>query len=524
MRRMSSAASESSRVRESFRLLLNEVASPQFGYSVGGISFARAAEVTFQKVEGSFLVWIRPAAEDTRSYKNTVQFKIGYSGQPPDKLAISLLNALCDRLRAWEVATPTADIAALFETDVLASAPVPFSGPAVDPAIRTMLGEAVFTPVHRAWLPTREKELSSRLASLKIAGARNILLVNATKGAQFYPSTVDFFAALQRVHPGVRVTCTSYFPDVFEFQGGVDGRGVPRLAIADVEAWSDDQLKQYDVILSIGPNDLMLRLMRIPGLATRLVVLDVAFYHQLIESLPNWVPGSPMTRPDPANRDESRQINRVAGYSCQHAEKVAVDLTGVCSPRMINWTWFNYIPVGFTYARHYQSDRHRFDVALLGSNGRDYSQLDPARLAGVRFVFLGVIENVPELQPLRDKLDLTVIPRVDEDTYARLLAVSRCVAFPFRAPVKNCLVSVVDALASGVPSVTASHAGFNRLEAEGVPVMLFNPDTGDLSTRIRELLDNEPRRQDLSRQSIAFTREHMDMYGILERIVAEQVV
>jgi glycosyltransferase involved in cell wall biosynthesis len=507
--------------RETLQALVVETLAGS-DYTLGPTSYSDAIELTLAKGDAAFVAWIRSATVDTRSFKSTTHFKIGHSGEPPDKGGYSVLSALCERLKVWERTLSPDDLSALFRPEP-SVVPVVLTTPKVDPAIQVHLDGARFTPANESWLPEREAKLRERLGGLKL-DARRILIINATKGVQFYPSILDFFLTLRNLDSGVRVTCTGYFPEIFELQAGLDSKGIPRVTIEEASAWSDEKLKEFDAILSIGPNDLMLRCMTIAGLEARLLVLDLAFYHQLIQSSPNWVEGMPMVRPDLIARDASRQVNRVIGYSCQHEEKLQGDLVGVCAPRMLTWRWFNYIPVGFRYARHYLSDRHRFDVALLGSVGRDYSQLDPEQLKGLRFLFLGNVANAPEVVKLQSRLDLTVIPRVDEDTYARLLASSRCVLFPFRSHVRNDLLSVVDALASGTPQLTARHAGLARLEKDQIPAVFFDPQAGDLSQRLRELVADEALRKALSARSIAFTREKLDIYGILERIVREQLI
>jgi hypothetical protein len=45
-----------------------------------------------------------------------------------------------------------------------------------------------------------------------------------------------------------------------------------------------------------------------------------------------------------------------------------------------------------------------------------------------------------------------------------------------------------------------------------------------LAGEIRKLLADEPRRRDLGERAIAFTKQHLDIYRILETILEEHVL
>jgi len=215
----------------------------------------------------------------------------------------------------------------------------------------------------------------------------------------------------------------------------------------------------------------------------------------------------------------------VVGYSCQPEDKVTKDLAGVCSLRLLEWRWLNYIPIGFTYCKYYRSDRQVFDVALLGTGGRDYAQLDPRLFRGMRFLFLGAADLVPEIQRLRAELGVTVVSQVDQDTYARLLALCRCVVLPASVHVKNVFMSVVDAVATGRALVTSRHAGLARLERDHVPAVFYDASSADLFRQVDALVRREPGRlEDIEARSIAFAKEKLDIYQVLWTILEEQIL
>ena len=379
----------------------------------------------------------------------------------------------------------------------------------VDPSTQAWLSRATFTPIHEAWLPERAEELAARFRSLMVARSRNVLLLNATMGLQLYPSVVDFFALLQRVHPSVRVTSASHFAEIFELEREVTAKGLHVVPMSEVDRWGEVDFSRFDVVIAVGPSQTLARLMAMPGLLAKLVCLDLSFYHQLIASSEGAFKRSENVPLAP--REE--QKNRVIGYSCQPEFKVTSDLRNAgFAVERFGWRWFDYIPVGFSYGRYYRADTHAFDVALLGDSGRDYSAIDPIAFRGRRMLFLGTIERAPALERMRAELDLTVVSRVSEDTYARLLALCRCVVLPMQAPILhggwNVLLSVSDSLATGTPLVTTKHAGIARLRKSRAPITVVDPLEGRpsllsrllrrrtrVSTGVDKVLRNEAKRR-----------------------------
>jgi glycosyltransferase involved in cell wall biosynthesis len=512
-------------VRRALRAAVDEAltANPAYGYQIKSAFYGEAVELTLEKNGAPFAVWLRPAHDDTAAFRQTAGLKVGYSGEAPDPGAYKLLGALCDRVARWEAALPAGALARLFDALPPAPAAVDPAAPSVDPGVQAWLEQATITPLHHDWLPERERRLAERLAALA-PRPRRVLLVNATKGLPYYPSVVDFFAALQRAHPAVQVTSASYFPTIYQFHQGVTRKGLRVAPLAEVEGWGADDFNRFDVVLLVGPSDLAARLMAMPGLAARLVLLDLAFYHQLIDQYPKKFYNS-----EDVIEDKAAQRNRVVCYSCQPEAKVRRDLDGFCRFDLVDWRWFNYIPLGFAYGRYYQSDRTLFDVALLGSVNRDYARLDPALLGGVRFLFLGSIEKVPDLLRLRDRIDLTVAPQVDPDVYARLLSLCRCVAMPLlwspHHSVLNAFVSLLDAVASGVPLVIGRHEGAARIEREGLPAVFYDDRVpGDFSHQLAGLLADDARAREVGARALAFGRESLDVYRVLEAILTEQIL
>jgi hypothetical protein len=415
-----------------------------------------------------------------------------------------------------------------------------------NPSIDALLARATFTPLHQGWLPERAARLEARFRSLTVARPVSVLLLNATKGQQLYPSIVDFFALLQRVQPRVRVTSASHFAEVFDLERGVRAKGLTVAPMREVTGWSVAEVNRFDVVIAVGPSQTLARLMAMPGLRARLVCLDLAFYHQLIDAS-----GGAFTRGERVvTTPMAAQANRVVAYSCQPAHKIADDLrrAGFALDRFA-WRWFDYIPAGLAYGRYYRADAPAFDVALTGTSGRDYAALEPEALRGRRLLFLGAVEQAPALLRLRSELDLTVVPRVDEDDYARLLSLCRCVVLPLVVPRPppgrprgsgegtNVFLSVVDALASGTPLVTTPHEGLARLERSRAPLVVIEPGgprsvllarllraPSALSAGVDALLRDDARRRDLAARSVAFAREHLDIYAVLARILFEQVL
>jgi glycosyltransferase involved in cell wall biosynthesis len=490
------------------------------------VFFGPSVEVTAEKGGAPFALWLRPAHDDTGSYRQTAALKIGYSGEPPDPAGYKLLDALCARVARWEESLPQGAISGLFDPAPPSAGAADPSAPPLDADVQSWLSRATVTPVHQEWLAERERGLAAHFAGLKTA-ARSVLLVNATLGLQYYPSIVDYFALLQQSHPEVRVASASYFGGIHQFHQGVARKGLRVVPIAEVGGWGAEDFNRFDVVLLVGPSAVMAGLMAMAGLTARLVFLDLAFYHQLIEQYPKAFYNAEDLTPDKA-----AQRNTVVCYSCQPEDKVRRDLAGFCRLSLLEWRWFNYIPIGFAYGRYYRSDQQLFDVALLGSASRDYSRIDPARFGGVRFLFLGSLASVPALQQLQGRIDLTVAPQVDPDVYARLLALCRCVALPLvwssrpQFPgVTNAFVSLLDAVASGKPLVIPRHEGARRLEREGLPAVFYeDSDPDDFSRQVTGLLRDERRVGEVGARSLDFARRALDIYRVLGTILEEEVL
>jgi hypothetical protein len=74
----------------------------RFGYAIGEVRFADAVEITLEHGGARFVVWLRPAGDDGSYYRKTARFRIGYSGTPPDRSALTLLESFAERIAAWE--------------------------------------------------------------------------------------------------------------------------------------------------------------------------------------------------------------------------------------------------------------------------------------------------------------------------------------------------------------------------------------------------------------------------------------
>jgi hypothetical protein len=510
-------------VRQSLEELITgavAAAASRSGYALTAVSFGHALEVTFEKAGAAFVLWLTPISGGEPCYRQTLRFKIGYRGQPPDRLGYALMEVICAEIERWERSQPDDVPARLFD-----SPPVPqrVGSTAMEPAVQALLTQATFSSIYREWLAVRERQLAAYFESLK-TGPKNILLVNATKGQQFYLSIVDFFVLLQRIHAGIRVTAASYFDGIFEFHAGVAAKGLQTVSIADAMAWGAAEINRFDAVILIGPSEVMARIMTLNGVTATLVLFDLGFYHQVLESRPGWYPNADPRKVVTRIYDTPSQINRVTVYSCQPEEKVTPNLDGLFERRLLDWRWFNYIPIGFTYRTYYRSNTHGFDVALLGSNERDYAQIKPDLFRGMRFVFLGSTESAPEIDRLRTQLDVTVVSRVSEDTYAQLLALCRCVAMPASVHVKSVLLSVTDTVATGRPLVTSRHVGLARLERDHVPAVFYDAGPFDLFHQVDELLRDDDRRQDIEDRSIAFAKEKLDIYFALQMILEEQIL
>jgi len=117
-------------VRQSFEALVADVVAasrPRCGYGLGAIAYRHAVEITLEKGGAAFVVWLRRAEEDTRSYRRTARFKVGHTPDPPDPLGYAVIDALCARLEAWERALSAAAVAPLFEAPAAPGGGVPLT-------------------------------------------------------------------------------------------------------------------------------------------------------------------------------------------------------------------------------------------------------------------------------------------------------------------------------------------------------------------------------------------------------------
>lgn len=507
-------------IQHALKSLLDRIfADPaaSFGYAIKDLLFATTVRITLEKAGAPLVVWLRSSGDDEKFYKRTARFKIGYSGTPPDALAYKLIETLHGDLARWEQTLAEGDVPQLFGPEP--PIPVGVVAEPMDPLAASLLAPATLTPLHDAWLVEREKRITARFERLQ-TGPRKILLINATLGLQLYPSITDYFAQLQRIRPAIQVSCATYFAQIEEFSVHVVRKGLHVIPIAEVMTWGVEAYNRFDVVLLIGPSDILARLMTLEGLTARLVLLDLAFYHQLLDQHEER-----FRKNQCLVSDMAAQRNRIVCYSCQPSVKARKDLGVLCSLPLIEWHWFNYIPIGFAYSPYYRSDQHPFDVALLGSAKRDYAQIDPDRFRGVRFLFLGSLEGAPVVQRLREKLDITVVSKVDPDVYARLLALCRCVLIPLMPDVTNVLMSVLDTLASGKGLVTPWHAGLSRLTRNALPALLYQPATpDDLARQVNGFVRDTARQQEIEAQSLTFAREQLDIYKILGVILDEQIL
>lgn len=369
-----------------------------------------------------------------------------------------------------------------------------------------------FTPLHDAWLSTRERALVGRLRALPKRNLE-VLLLNATKGRTFHPSITDFFRIWSHVRPGVRVTSASYFPDIHELQEDVAEKGVrtcsPDEALGEVA--------RYDVVLAIGPSEALARMMAMPGLRARLVLLDLGFLHQAIA----WSAGASL---DASYTFPLREqgVNRVTCYSCQTEWKARHDLGQVHAEALFTYRWFDYIPIGFRYQDAHRADLPLFDVGLFGADGRAYERIEREDFSGLRVLFVGNLERAPAIARLAERTEMTVVARVPENVYGSLVGATRVVMLPIALDRHNVLLSTVDAFAAGVPIVATPAPGFARLAARGAPID-FAETGAALVQRARALSGDEPLRRAQADRVLAFAREHLDIYVILETIVREQM-
>jgi hypothetical protein len=408
--------------------------------------------------------------------------------------------------------------------------------------VESLLGGTRFSPLHHDWLRERERLLVERWAPRRGKARARVLLLNATLGLRFYPSIVDFFVTIQRACPEIRATSVSYFPEIRELAEAPGRRGLHVADVPWVLGCSADQLREFDLVIAIGPSEAFARLMTLADLRPKLVLLDLGFYHQMMASQPSFL----TTRTASADGagwsfGRSLQRNRAAAYTCQPVDKLRADLDGYFSIYRFEYKTLPYIPIGFGRNEYYRAEHKAFDVGLLGTGGRDHSLLVPYLLKGIRFLFVGAVERADGLARLKSLGDVTVVSGANEDDYAKLVALCRCVAMPLHRTTHNVLLSVVDALASGVPMVASPSAGFDELRRAGAPILFHHdrrhPTAPDcklsinplaaamsLALDLRKLLSDESLRRDMGERALRFTEEHLDISRVMERILEEQVL
>jgi hypothetical protein len=371
------------------------------------------------------------------------------------------------------------------------------------------------TPIYRDSLPGRRAALAGRLRELS-PSVESVLLLNATKGPALYPSVVDFFVVLREVHPDVTVVSASYFFDeIHALARGVAEKGLRSFDAERVAQWEPGRFAAFDLIIAFGPSTLLFRLMALEGLRSRLVMLDLGHYHELIAAT-----GGRFLSRAYASEQRSLQCQRLTLYSCQPASKLTDDLGRCVRFELLELRWFDYIPAGLGYLPCYRSEHKSFDVGLLGHAGRDIAIVDFAALRGTSWLVSGFEPSADSARQLEAHVGLTLLPRVDEDEYARHLALCRCVLIPLAPKLENVMLSALDALASGVPLLVTRRPGFARLAALDAPILFFDTRE-ELTAVVRSLLADPARQAALSEQSIEFTRRQLDIYWILERVVRE---
>ncbi len=373
--------------------------------------------------------------------------------------------------------------------------------------------------IYKQWLPVRRNRLIKELRNVGPFQHRKILFINATKGVQFYPSITDFFALFQRVNKNIKVYSVSYF-DIYELQQGVADKDIKVIPLKVVDRWMADNINEYDLIIFVGPSEIMARIMSWKGVKSKLVFLDLAFYHQLIDHDPV---AFYETKKSPW--PQLKQRNKLVSYSCQSKTKIVMDIAYCFNPSLFEWRWFNYIPIGFDYMRYYKSSESYFDIALLATAARDYSKLVSKRIVGKKIVFFGDTDKAIGLDALAKIADIFFVPRVEQPVYAKLLALAKCVVMPIIKDPENVWLSLNDALASGKPVVICRHPGLKRILAQGASLLLYKRNSQkDIFDKIDLALKGGKEIDQLEPQSISFAVKYLDIYNILWTIVQEQII
>ena len=152
--------------------------------------------------------------------------------------------------------------------------------------VAEILNKAVFTSIYDDWLPTREKQLEQRLRGMKTPQNPTILLVNGTKGRKLYGSIIDYFVTVKKNHPKIKIVSASYFgKEIYEFKKGVKAKGVDVIDPQSLKNWPLEKLNSFYLVIGIGPSEAFNQMIEMQGLTSKLLLIDLAFFHQIIESV-----------------------------------------------------------------------------------------------------------------------------------------------------------------------------------------------------------------------------------------------
>lgn len=384
--------------------------------------------------------------------------------------------------------------------------------------MHSLLESIECSPIRSSAEESGRAKLDEFFAGLRADSPVKILLLNATKGVQYFPSIVDYFVALSKAVPSVQVTSSSYFEETYEYGRGVREKGLKTLSIESLSACSVRQLNLLDFIVAVGPSSAFVELRAKKGLTAKLILMDLAFYHQLEQIKPGQQLTTVQFDSDAASE------NSVICYSCQPYAKVLKDLRNAgidTSEDRWSWRWFSYIPIGYRYRKYYRANRRLFDVAFLGANNRDYEALDKESLRGKKILFIGASQYTETLRESFADLDITYLEKVEEDTYFRLLSTCRCIVLPYQDWRKNCFLSVLDALAMGIPLLVSEHEGIQRLKDRGAPFVLFTAE--NFGTLLERTIGDGERWEERHRASMDFCERELDIRRILMRLTAEEL-
>ena len=107
-----------SAIRQALEALVSETLADRTGatgYAVTAVAFSQAVEITLEKGDARFAIWLRPASHESSSYRQTARFKIGHDPDPPDRQGYAVIDAVCARIAAWESSLADDAAAHLFD-------------------------------------------------------------------------------------------------------------------------------------------------------------------------------------------------------------------------------------------------------------------------------------------------------------------------------------------------------------------------------------------------------------------------